>query len=62
MKWFPLVIALSLGANVAVADEAWQQQEQAREQQAQDEGGQCSAEDEAQGLEEQGIGQQGEDA
>ena len=35
MKWFPLVIALSLGANVAVADEAWQQQEQAREQQAQ---------------------------
>ena len=35
MKWFPLVIALSLGANAAIADEAWQQQEQAREQQAQ---------------------------
>ncbi|HHQ4475246.1 TPA: MotA/TolQ/ExbB proton channel family protein, partial [Aeromonas hydrophila] len=35
MKWFPLAIALSLGTTTAVADEAWQQQEQAREQQAQ---------------------------
>lgn len=35
MKWFPLAIALSLGTTAAVADEAWQQQEQAREQQAQ---------------------------
>ncbi|MGN5075930.1 MotA/TolQ/ExbB proton channel family protein [Aeromonas veronii] len=34
MKWFPLLIALSCGTNAAVADE-WQQQEQAREQQAQ---------------------------
>lgn len=34
MKWFPLLIAFSCGANAAVADE-WQQQEQAREQQAQ---------------------------
>ena len=35
MKWFPLAIALSLGITTAVADEAWRQQEQAREQQAQ---------------------------
>ncbi len=35
MKWFPLAIALSLGTTAAVAEEAWQQQEQAREQQAQ---------------------------
>ncbi|HFK2927063.1 TPA: MotA/TolQ/ExbB proton channel family protein [Aeromonas hydrophila] len=35
MKWFSLAIALSLGTTTAVADEAWQQQEQAREQQAQ---------------------------
>ncbi|MBL0523090.1 MotA/TolQ/ExbB proton channel family protein [Aeromonas enteropelogenes] len=35
MKWFPLVIALSLGTNAAIANDEWQQQEQAREQQAQ---------------------------
>ena len=35
MKWFPLLIALSCGANAAVANDEWQQQEQAREQQAQ---------------------------
>ena len=35
MKWFPLALALALGTTAAVADEAWQQQEQAREQQAQ---------------------------
>ena len=35
MKWFPLALALSLGTTAAVADEAWQQQEQVREQQAQ---------------------------
>ena len=35
MKWLPLALALSLGTTTAVAEEAWQQQEQAREQQAQ---------------------------
>ncbi|MGL4794357.1 MAG: MotA/TolQ/ExbB proton channel family protein, partial [Aeromonas jandaei] len=35
MKWCPLLIALSCGANAAVANDEWQQQEQAREQQAQ---------------------------
>ncbi|MDM5133310.1 MotA/TolQ/ExbB proton channel family protein [Aeromonas piscicola] len=35
MKWFPLVIALSFSANAAFANDEWQQQEQAREQQAQ---------------------------
>ncbi|WP_421197677.1 MotA/TolQ/ExbB proton channel family protein [Aeromonas enteropelogenes] len=35
MKWFPLVIALSLGTNAAIANDEWQLQEQAREQQAQ---------------------------
>ena len=35
MKWLPLALALSLGTTAAVAEEAWQQQEQAREQQAQ---------------------------
>ncbi|TND54038.1 MotA/TolQ/ExbB proton channel family protein [Aeromonas dhakensis] len=35
MKWFPLALALSLGTTAAVADEAWQPQEQVREQQAQ---------------------------
>ncbi|MFE8712794.1 MotA/TolQ/ExbB proton channel family protein [Aeromonas allosaccharophila] len=35
MKWFPLLIALSCGANAAVTNDEWQQQEQAREQQAQ---------------------------
>ncbi|PJG57412.1 energy transducer TonB, partial [Aeromonas cavernicola] len=35
IKWFPLFIALSCAANTAVANEEWQPQEQAREQQAQ---------------------------
>lgn len=35
MKWFPLLITLSLCSHLAVANEEWQQQEQAREQQAQ---------------------------
>ncbi|GJA09535.1 MotA/TolQ/ExbB proton channel family protein [Aeromonas caviae] len=35
MKWLPLALVLSLGTTAAVAEEAWQQQEQAREQQAQ---------------------------
>ncbi len=35
MKWLPLALALSLGTTAAVAEEAWQQQEQAREQKAQ---------------------------
>ncbi|WP_429109856.1 MotA/TolQ/ExbB proton channel family protein [Aeromonas media] len=35
MKWFPLLITLSLCSQLAVANEEWQQQEQAREQQAQ---------------------------
>ncbi|MGE6222449.1 MotA/TolQ/ExbB proton channel family protein [Aeromonas media] len=34
MKWFPLLITLSLCSQLAVANEEWQQQEQAREQQA----------------------------
>ncbi|MEJ6016716.1 MotA/TolQ/ExbB proton channel family protein [Aeromonas caviae] len=37
MKWFPLLITLSLTSPLALANEAWQQQEQAREQQAQQE-------------------------
>ena len=35
MKWFPLLITLSLCSQLALANEEWQQQEQAREQQAQ---------------------------
>ncbi|MCR6555998.1 MotA/TolQ/ExbB proton channel family protein, partial [Aeromonas sp. CPF2-S1] len=35
MKWLPLALALSLGTTAAVAEEAWQQQEQVREQKAQ---------------------------
>ncbi|WP_429165350.1 MotA/TolQ/ExbB proton channel family protein [Aeromonas rivipollensis] len=35
MKWFPLLITLSLCSQMALANEEWQQQEQAREQQAQ---------------------------
>ncbi|WP_404837451.1 MotA/TolQ/ExbB proton channel family protein [Aeromonas media] len=35
MKWFPLLITLSLCSQLAVANEEWQQQEQAREHQAQ---------------------------
>lgn len=35
MKWFPLIALLSLGSQVAVANEDWQAQEQAREQTAQ---------------------------
>ncbi|MFQ2732541.1 MotA/TolQ/ExbB proton channel family protein [Aeromonas caviae] len=35
MKWLPLALALSLGTTAVVAEEAWQQQEQAREQKAQ---------------------------
>ncbi|MEG0010493.1 MAG: MotA/TolQ/ExbB proton channel family protein [Aeromonas sp.] len=35
MKWFPLITLLSLGSQVAVANEDWQAQEQAREQTAQ---------------------------
>jgi biopolymer transport protein ExbB/TolQ len=35
MKWFPLLITLSLCSQLAVANEEWQEQEQAREQQAQ---------------------------
>ncbi|MFM5510860.1 MotA/TolQ/ExbB proton channel family protein [Aeromonas rivipollensis] len=34
MKWFPLLITLSLCSQLALANEEWQQQEQAREQQA----------------------------
>ncbi|MFM4679795.1 MotA/TolQ/ExbB proton channel family protein [Aeromonas media] len=37
MKWFPLLITLSLCSQLALANEEWQQQEQAREQQAQQE-------------------------
>ena len=35
MKWFPLLITLSLCSQLALANEEWQQQERAREQQAQ---------------------------
>lgn len=35
MKWFPLIVTLSLGSQVALANEDWQAQEQAREQTAQ---------------------------
>ncbi|MDU1144386.1 MotA/TolQ/ExbB proton channel family protein [Aeromonas rivipollensis] len=35
MKWFPLLFTLSLCSQLALANEEWQQQEQAREQQAQ---------------------------
>lgn len=35
MKWFPLLITLSLCSQLVLANEEWQQQEQAREQQAQ---------------------------
>lgn len=35
MKWFPLLVTLSLCSQLALANEEWQQQEQAREQQAQ---------------------------
>ncbi|MGY3903530.1 MotA/TolQ/ExbB proton channel family protein [Aeromonas lusitana] len=35
MKWFPLITLLSLGSPLAVANEDWQAQEQAREQTAQ---------------------------
>ncbi len=35
MKWFPLLITLSLCSQLALANDDWQQQEQAREQQAQ---------------------------
>ena len=35
MKWFPLLITLSLCSQLALANEEWQQQVQAREQQAQ---------------------------
>ncbi len=35
MKWFPLLITLSLCSQLALANDEWQQQEQAREQQAQ---------------------------
>ena len=30
MKWFPLLITLSLCSQLALANEEWQQQEQAR--------------------------------
>lgn len=35
MKWFPLLITLSFGSQLVLADESWQAQEQAREQKAQ---------------------------
>lgn len=37
MKWFPLLITLSLGSQLALANEEWQAQEQSREQKAQQE-------------------------
>ncbi|MGY3945092.1 MotA/TolQ/ExbB proton channel family protein [Aeromonas tecta] len=44
MKWFPLIVALSLGSPLAVANEDWQAQELAREQTAQQDLASVSAE------------------